>query len=69
MACDLSLHQITDGGKWSVGVVTAMEAEKLAAQRQTHLGRRIVARYCCPGRETGSKSASHERPCTQESGH
>ncbi|KAK4827994.1 LOW QUALITY PROTEIN: hypothetical protein QYF61_022696 [Mycteria americana] len=40
-----------DGGKCPVGVVTAMEAEQLAAQRQTYLGCRIVARCCCLGAE------------------
>jgi len=36
-----------DGGQCLVGVATAVEEEQLAAQRQTHLGCPIVARYCC----------------------
>jgi len=42
-----------DGGKYSVGVGSAMEEEQLAAQRQTHLGCPIVARYCCLPRTVG----------------
>lgn len=41
------------------GVVTAVEAEQLAKQRQTHLGCCIVARHCYQGREPGCKSV----PC------
>ncbi|KAK4810463.1 hypothetical protein QYF61_004243 [Mycteria americana] len=43
-----------------VRVVTAMEAEQLAVQRQTHLGCHIVAKHCCPGREPGCKSTVEE---------
>ncbi|GAB0207774.1 hypothetical protein GRJ2_003243100 [Grus japonensis] len=44
-----------DGGQCPVGVVTAVEAEQLAVQRQTHLGCPIVARHCCPAREASCK--------------
>ncbi|GAB0210165.1 follistatin [Grus japonensis] len=40
------------------GVVTAVEAEQLAMQRQTHLGCPIVARYCCPAREASCKAGN-----------
>jgi len=40
-------------------VAAAMEEEQLAAQKQTHLGCPIVARYCCLARAVGCKSMSH----------
>jgi len=35
---------------WGGGRAAAMEKEQLAAQRQTHLGCPIMARYWCPAR-------------------
>ena len=47
---------LLDSDKCPLGMVTAMEAEQLAAQRQIHLGHCSVERYCCPGRECSCKS-------------
>ncbi|GAB0205792.1 hypothetical protein GRJ2_003044800 [Grus japonensis] len=55
VANTVPLYRLMDGGQCPVGVVTAVEAEQLATQRQTHLGCPILARYCCPAREAGCK--------------
>jgi len=52
-----------DGGKCPMGVAAAMEEEQLAAQRQTHLGCPIVARYCCLAGEAGCRSTLHGYAC------
>lgn len=52
----------------AVGAGTAMEAEQPAASRETQLGGRSVARYCCPGREPSCESTPCRCSWTQELG-
>lgn len=68
VVCALSLYWFMDGRKCPVEVVIAMEAEKLAAQRQSHLGCCVMAIYCCHGREPSCKSTPRRCSCAQELG-